>query len=118
MRVIREASFTGECKIYFAHKVKIGQNAYFIIFGRHVNGYFVALPEWGIACNVEYGANLYCEPGNLIAVGVQEDEAKAIAGYISDWLEQNGDCALIEDRRLPAKPFAPEWWQDIDMGEV
>ena len=45
-----EHNFTKNTKIYFEHNLEINENSYLIIFGHHINGGFIAIPDWNICC--------------------------------------------------------------------
>ena len=50
MRTKLEHDFTKNTKVYFEHSVEINDNSYLIIFGHHINGGFIAIPNWNICC--------------------------------------------------------------------
>lgn len=81
--------FSGSTHIYFEHSVAWNGNAYMVIFGHHVNGGFIAIPNWGICCEASdiYPTSFYNKE-RLIASGLSEDTAEALALYIDDVYEE------------------------------
>ncbi len=87
MKAILEQDFTANVKIFFEHSLEINGCTYLVIFGRHINGGFIAIPNWNICCE----ASRYEDDTNhnyihLVEAGLEKNVAKAIAKYINDVL--------------------------------
>ena len=85
-----ESDFTSETKIYFEHNICIGGFTYLVIFGRHINGGFICVPNWKWGCeatDLRYSVGYNKE--KLMIAGANEEVAEQIARYIENWLEEN-----------------------------
>ncbi len=90
MDIVRESTHTWDCKIYFEDCLRIDNNFYYLIVGRHANGGFIALPEWGVSCQASLHITGYdYNRDNLIAHGLDPDIAEAIARYVHEWLDEH-----------------------------
>ena len=90
MRTKLEHDFTKNTKVYFEHSVEINDNSYFIIFGHHINGGFIAIPDWNICCEASANSDSsYYNRMKLIDAGMDEIIAKEISEYINSWIEVN-----------------------------
>ena len=85
-----EGDFTSSCKIYFEHNLAIGNSTYLVIYGEHINGGFICIPNWKWSCeasgfrnSAEYNAE------KLVACGAPEKVAIEIAKHIDKWLDEN-----------------------------
>jgi hypothetical protein len=90
MKVIKENDFTSDTKVYFEHNIAIGGYTYLVIFGRHINGGFICVPNWKWGCeasDLQYSSGYNKE--KLMAAGANEEVAEQIARYIEEWLEEN-----------------------------
>ena len=85
-----EHNFTKNTKIYFEHNVEINENSYLIIFGHHINGGFIAIPDWNICCEASANSDSsYYNQMKLIDAGMNGITAKEISEYINSWIEIN-----------------------------
>lgn len=60
----------------------IGDWSYLIIYGKHVNGYFCAVPNHGWGCEMSAPDRIAYNSTKLTTCGVKYDVAKAIAEAI------------------------------------
>ena len=86
-KMIRD--FTDDVQVMFEHSVDIGDYSYLILFGRHINGGFICIPNYNI------GIEAACVPDaigyntdQLVRAGLDQDAAKAIATYIDGYINQ------------------------------
>nr|DAF20299.1 MAG TPA: hypothetical protein [Inoviridae sp.] len=80
--------FTKCCGIYFEHSIDDAEWSYNVIFGYHINGAFIAVPNWKVSC--EASDDLYnSNESKLIEAGLTEQQASKVAGHINVWLEDN-----------------------------
>lgn len=49
--------FTKSIKIYFEHDISLNGYNYLIIYGKHINGCFIAIPNWEISCEASCRSN-------------------------------------------------------------
>lgn len=62
--------------------IAIGGLTYLTIYGRHINGYFIALPKKGIAAEQAEPDNIAYNKDKLTEAGLNEGIAQAIAEEI------------------------------------
>ncbi|MFQ9767925.1 MAG: DUF6618 family protein [Thomasclavelia ramosa] len=79
----KEADFTLENQIYFEHSVEIDGYSYLIIFGHHINGGFIAIPNHKISCEASSDADVIYNTAKLHEAGLEKNISKAIANYIN-----------------------------------
>ena len=82
--------FTEQVNIHFERQLDIRGYSYTVIFGSHINGGFIAIPGWGVAC--EASDDLYNVGYNtekLTEAGLNNEVAETISRYIDDWLKEN-----------------------------
>lgn len=90
MEIKKQQDFTKNIKIYFEHCVEINENSYLIIFGHHINGGFIAIPNWNICCEASaHNDSSYYNRIKLINAGMDEIIARGISKYINSWIEVN-----------------------------
>lgn len=80
-----EYDWTPTAKIYFEHTISVNDNSYLVIFGRHINGGFIAIPNWNISCeatDILPSAGFNRE--KLVQAGLDENAAIAIANYVEE----------------------------------
>ena len=88
-----EQDFTKDSKILFEHSLAIGGNTYLVIYGVHINGGFICIPNHKIGC--EAASLTMKEEFNkdkMIEAGLKEEPAAAIAKYIEEWLRENEEA--------------------------
>lgn len=80
-----EHDWTPTVKICFEHSISVNGSEYLVIFGRHINGGFISIPNWNICCEASdilptagYNAE------RLVQAGMDEETAVAIANYVDD----------------------------------
>jgi len=81
--------YTDTCKIHIEESISISGFNYLYIFGKHINGGFICLPGWNIAC--EASALPYSEDYNkdrLAKAGLPEKVASAIANRIGEYIDK------------------------------
>lgn len=96
-------NFSDEAGIYFEHDILIEGSTYLLVFGYHINGGFICVPNHSWGC--EASDNRYAvgfNKGKLMESGVNEIIAEKIARYIDKWLEDN------EEFVIPIKEKAQE----------
>ena len=90
MKIKKKQDFTENTKIYFEHNIEINDNSYLIIFVHHINGGFVAIPNWNICCEVSaHSDSSYYNRMKLMDAGMNEITARGISEYINLWIEVN-----------------------------
>lgn len=81
--------FADACKIFFATNIESDGAAYYAIFGKHINGGFIALPGNGISAEQSLHNDRAYNIGKLKAAGMKEQTAADIVDFCADWIEQN-----------------------------
>ena len=90
MEIKNKQNFTKNTKIYFEHCVEIKDNSYLIIFCHHINGGFIAIPNWNICCEAsDHSDSCYYNRIKLMDAGMDEITARGISEYINSWIEVN-----------------------------
>lgn len=71
----------------------VGGYNYLLIFGSHINGMFLCVPNWGIGCELagDHKA-VYYNKCNIAAAGLDLSASEAIAKFICDFLEDKLIC--------------------------
>lgn len=89
-----EHDWTPSVKVFFEHSISVNGSDYMVIFGQHINGGFISIPNWNISCEAStilptsgYNAE------RLVQAGMDEETAVAIANYVDDEYR-----AIIEHR--------------------
>lgn len=88
MSATLENDFTKTCSIYFEHNVCVGGYSYLLIFGHHINGAFISIPNWKICCeasDLQYQKDYNAD--KMISAGLDIEVADALASYISTWID-------------------------------
>lgn len=62
--------------------IAVGNLSYLTIYGRHINGYFIALPKKGIAAEQTEPTDVAYNRDKLIDAGLSKEVAQAIAEEI------------------------------------
>jgi len=78
---------TDTAKIIFEHDVQFNGYSYLVIFGRHINGGFINIPNWNIGTKASAEGSVLYNAEQLIKAGLEEPAAWTIAQHISDTLE-------------------------------
>ena len=97
-----ENDYTEDAAILFEKNMAIGGYTYLVIFGMHINGGFICIPNHNIGCeasNLEYQIDY--NKDKLVKCGLSEDAAQEIAAYIDSWLMDN--AAIVEEKRKAAQ---------------
>lgn len=93
-----EKDYTEDAEILFEKNIVIGGYAYLVIFGVHVNGGFVCIPNFGIGCEAsDFAYQVGYNQEKLMKAGLSEEAAREIALYIDSWLQDNNE--LIRQKR-------------------
>lgn len=78
--------YTDSVKIQFEHNIELCGMTYLVIFGTHINGGFICVPNHGWCCEAsDYVNSAGYNARKLIEVGVPKETAVAIAEYIDNW---------------------------------
>lgn len=80
--------YTKHCGIYFEQDIEDEDFSYLVIFGYHINGAFISVPNWKIcieASDLQYNENFE----KLIIAGFSEKQAKTISEHINNWIANN-----------------------------
>ena len=89
-----EHDYTDYMQIYFEQSIAVNGNAYTVIFGHHINGGFIAIPNWNICCEAsDIPPTSYYNMERLIAAGLDEATAIAIANYVEEAYQE-----IVKDR--------------------
>lgn len=73
-----------EVKAFFEIGINLNGYFYLVIFGRHGNGYFCAIPNWGLSCEMAEPEDIFYNTERLRGIGLafSEETAKTFATEI------------------------------------
>ena len=86
--------WTEEASIIFEHDITIGDCSYLVIFGRHINGGFICIPNWNIGCEAAGDGDILYNTDKLIQCGLDIEVAGAVAEYIHNFLQEHPELQL------------------------
>lgn len=90
--VKQETSYSHTCGIYFEHSVSCFGYSFLVIFGYHINGAYICIPNWSIGCEASDHLNaIEYNRANLKKAGAKPGVALAVASYIDKWILENQD---------------------------
>ncbi|HIS62168.1 MAG TPA: hypothetical protein IAC14_07970 [Candidatus Scybalomonas excrementigallinarum] len=55
-----------EAKVLYEYSVAIEESSYLVIYGKHINGYFCSIPNWGKGCELGSPENVGYNQEKLI----------------------------------------------------
>lgn len=85
----KQSEFTDKVKIIFEDSVSWNGYSFLVIYGKHVNGGFIAIPNWKICCEASsFQDDSFYNKEQLIQAGMKEDMAEAVAVYIDNRYSQ------------------------------
>lgn len=88
--------FTAFTKVYFEYQIEADGYSYLVIYGRHINGGFIAIPNHNVSVEASTNENSRdYNAGKLISVGLSEQTAGQIADIIERY--NNEHRQQIED---------------------
>lgn len=89
-KMIRD--FTDDVNVMFEHSVDIGDYSYLILFGRHINGGFICIPDRNIGVEAAYRPDaIGYNTDHLVQAGLHQDVARAIATYIDGYIKDHAN---------------------------
>lgn len=100
--MVIEKDFTELTEILFEKSIAIDDTSYLVIYGMHINGGFICIPNHNIGCEasyMDYSTDFNQE--KLIKAGMAAAAAEEIAAYIDNWLKDNKE--LMEKKRAAAQ---------------
>lgn len=68
----------------FEFSVNFNGSNFLVIYGRHINGGFCCIPNWGIGCEMADPYDTFYNTEKLCYIGVDESTAKVIAHAIRE----------------------------------
>lgn len=82
-----------EAEVIFEANVNACGYCYLVIYGRHINGYFCAIPNFGISCEMAEPSDTFYNTERLIGVGVGARAARELAKAIKEIVKAEGGAA-------------------------
>ena len=86
-----------EASVIFEASIDANGSNFLTIFGRHANGYFCAIPNWGIACEMAEPSDTYYNANRLRSVKLGEKTAYLLAQEIkriARLIQEKEKCAV------------------------
>ena len=93
MKAEYKRDWSDKTVILFEHEIEFNGCSFLVIFGKHVNGGFICIPNWQISCEASADGNVLYNTEKLHSSGLDEDSSLIIAKYIKD---------LIDDKNIVA----------------
>ncbi|MBQ8086220.1 MAG: hypothetical protein IJ232_08970 [Lachnospiraceae bacterium] len=85
MDVRFQEDFTDSVEIFLEHSISYNGFSYTFIYGKHINGGFIAIPYWKICCEASsFATDTGYNADKLAQAGLDRGAARAIAIYIKD----------------------------------
>lgn len=90
-------SCMGKCFVYFEHCIAIEGSTYLLMFGHHINGGWICVPDhsWGCEASDKPNEVIYNEE-RMIEAGVPENVALEMAKHIDAWLLEHHYLAVAK----------------------
>lgn len=76
------------------HEISVDWNGYnfLVIFGNHINGWFIAIPNWNVCIESAHPADVFYNREKLAKALNNIDMAEALADTLSDYWETIKDA--------------------------
>ena len=71
-----------QATILFEVSIDVRGDNYLVIYGKHVNGYFCCIPNWGIGCEMAEPSDIFYNTEKLLFAKCPKYSAKEIATAI------------------------------------
>lgn len=97
MKDLYKNDFTYSTSIVFEHEIQFNGYSFLVIFGRHVNGGFIAIPNWGICCEASADGSYLYNTEKLNSTGLDLKSSETIARYISDFFKKPDNSDMIDE---------------------
>lgn len=75
-------------KVFFEADIEVNGWNYLVIYGKHANGYFCAIPNWNFACEMSEPSDTYYNFEKLFNAHIDKSSAKEIAKQIYEISER------------------------------
>lgn len=83
--------------VIFETNIDVNGSSFLTIYGKHANGYFCAIPNWGISCEMAEPNDTFYNAGRLRSVNLSEKTAWLLAQEIKKIvraLQAKESCAV------------------------
>jgi len=98
MKELYKKDYTYKTSIVFEHELDINGYPFLVIFGKHIKGAFIAIPNWGICCEANAEGSYKYNFKSLISTGLDRNSSETIAKHINAFCKKtDGDIDLIND---------------------
>lgn len=101
MIVTKAYEWTESVKVYFERTLEINGSSYLVIYGEHINGGFIAIPNWNISCEAaDRNSTLPTDVYNsekLVSAGLDVNIANTIAFYIQEYITGENNTPIIDN---------------------
>ena len=74
-------------QVILEHDIAFNGASYLVIFGRHINGGFIAIPNWNVCTEASADGSAPYNAVKLTESGLDSETAQAIAEYIEEALK-------------------------------
>ena len=70
--------------VLFEVGVNVKGSFYLVIYGKHANGYFCCIPNWGVGCEMAEPSDTFYNTERLVCACFHKDTAKELAKTIKN----------------------------------
>ncbi|MBQ7923822.1 MAG: hypothetical protein IJ329_00795 [Clostridia bacterium] len=71
-----------DASVIFEANIEVNGNLFLTIYGSHANGYFIAIPNWGVCCEAASAEDVFYNAEKLRSVKLSEKSAHLLANAI------------------------------------
>lgn len=71
-----------KAEVLFEVSIGVKGRAYLVIYGKHINGYFCCVPNWGWGCEMAEPEDVWYNADKLEGAGAKPEVAQALAEAI------------------------------------
>ncbi len=64
--------------------LEISGLSYHLLFGRHINGWFICIPNWKIGAELAHPSDFFWNRESILRTGSRKDDALYIAAALSE----------------------------------
>lgn len=82
-----------EAEVIFEANVNVCGYCYLVIYGRHVNGYFCAVPNWKTSCEMSNPSDVFYNAERLNHAGFPKKVSGELAKAIKEIVKAEGGAA-------------------------
>ena len=71
-----------DASVIFEASIEANGSCFLVIYGKHANGYFIAIPNWGVCCEASFAKDTFYNAEKLRDIGLSTKTAHILANAI------------------------------------